>query len=123
MAEWSHYDDYEPTARQLFPDDPDSTRFAAWQARRKGYADQDPSAAASGSQMPVAPAPKQDKPKAVKEKELLQFRREASRHRENVYCGRGRSFLSWPHWTRRTQSMECRLPLQGEADGAERSQK
>ena len=49
MAEWSHYDDYEPTARQLFPDDPDSTRFAAWQARRKGYADQDPSAAASGS--------------------------------------------------------------------------
>ena len=75
MAEWSHYDDYEPTARELFPDDPDSTRFEAWQARRKGYADQDPSAAASGSQMPVAPAPKQDKPKAVKEKELLQFRR------------------------------------------------
>ena len=75
MREWSYYDDYEPTGRELFPEDP--SRYDAWKARRGygGVDEKDPMASASSSQTPIPPAPRADKPKPVKEKELHQFRK------------------------------------------------
>ena len=75
MREWSYYDDYEPTGRELFPEDP--SRYEAWKARRGygGIDEKDPMASASSSQTPIPPAPRADKPKPVKEKELQLFRK------------------------------------------------
>ena len=75
MREWSYYDDYEPTGRELFPEDP--SRYDAWKARRGygGIDEKDPMASASSSQTPIPPAPRADKPKPVKEKELQLFRK------------------------------------------------
>lgn len=72
MKEYSHYDDYEPGPRELFPEEPG--RYEEWKARRShaGYGEGQNSA---GSQDALPPQPRPDKPKAVKERELGEFRR------------------------------------------------
>eukprot|EP00913_Durusdinium_trenchii_P008570 g8049.t1 len=75
MSEYSYwdYETYEPTARELFPDAP--WKYQEWRARQE--AEHDPRASASeasGSQGPVPPPPRSDRPKAVKDKELEAFR-------------------------------------------------
>ena len=76
MSEYSYYDNYEPTARELFPDD-DPARFEQWKARQ-GYGiiagHEEEGRRSAGSQDPIPPKARQGKPKAVKDKELAEFK-------------------------------------------------
>ena len=74
MDQWSPYDDWEPGQRELFPEEP--WKFEEWQQRMKMREAATSGSNAAGSQDPLPPAPRQDKPKAVKEKELNDFRRQ-----------------------------------------------
>ena len=71
MAEYSYYDDYEPSARELYPDEPwrHDEVPGKYSTTREG-------ANSCGSQEPVPPPARQDQPKALKEKALKTFRRQ-----------------------------------------------